>query len=82
MSNEFKHSLQYTVLKNKKCLFLPCGVGGRRNWKSEVSKNAHFREEENEPIGETIRREMAKEKRDEQNERMKERQTLDAFINR
>ena len=43
--------------------------GGRRNWKSEVSKNARFREEENEPIGETIGREMAKEKRDKQKKR-------------
>ena len=54
------------------------GGGGRRNWESKVGKNAHFREEENEPIGETIGREMAKEKRDRQNER----QTLEAFINR
>ena len=66
-----KGVLQYTVLKNKKCLFGPCGGGGRRNWKSKVSKNARFREEENEPIGETIGREMAKEKRDKQTNKQK-----------
>ena len=63
--------------KLKMPFWTPWG-GGRRNWKSKVSKNARFREEENEPIGETIGREMAKEKRYKQNER----QTLDAFINR
>ena len=77
-----KGVLQYTVLKNKKCLFGPCGGGGRRNWKSKVSKNARFREEENEPIGEAIGREMAKRMRDKQTNKQKERQTLDAFINR
>ena len=53
--------------------------GGRRNWKSKVSKNARFREEENEPIGETIGREMAKRMRDKQTNKQKERQTLEAF---
>ena len=51
----------------------PGGAGGRRNWKSKVSKNARFREEENEPIGETIGREVAKEKRDRQKERKKDK---------
>ena len=68
-----KGVLQYTVLKNKKCLFGPCGAGGRRNLKSKVSKNARFREEENEPIGETIGREMAKEKRDKQKKKRTEK---------
>ena len=63
-----KGVLQYTVLKNKKYLFGPWG-GGRRNWKSKVSKNARFREEENEPIGETIGLEMAKRMRDKHTER-------------
>ena len=66
-----KGVLQYTVLKNKNYLFGPCGAGGRRNWKSKVSKDARFREEENKPISETIEREMAKEKRDKQTNRQK-----------
>ena len=46
------------------------GGGGAQKWKSKVSKNARFREEENEPIGETIGREMAKEKRYKQTEKL------------
>ena len=53
------------------------GGGAQKLEKQGIEKCA-FREEENEPIGETIGREMAKEKRYKQNER----QTLEAFINR
>ena len=62
------YSTPFSKIKNA---FLDPVGGGRRNWKSKVSKNARFREEENEPIGETIGREMAKEKRDKQTNKKK-----------
>ena len=58
------------------------GGGGRKFWKRMVSKNARRREEENEPIGETIESEMAKRTRYKHTERKKERKTIDAFVNR
>ena len=59
-------------------LFGPRGAGGHRNGECEASKNARCREEENEPIGETIGAEMTKRMRDKQTNK----QTLRAFVNR
>ena len=58
------------------------GGGGRKFGKRMVSKNARRREEENEPIGETIGPEMVKRMRYIHTERKKERKTIDAFVNR
>ena len=50
-------------------IFGPWEEEGAEIWERKVSKDARFREEENEPIGETIGAEMAKRTRDIQTDR-------------